>query len=108
MRYLRTVDTSMAPSSFVVPASKRLDLDDQEIHQAQVINKLRCKNVENIPFFYRFKVFTRYCFQTVVVRVPLTISSVFKVCFRRICHFCVNVRPIHDNFMLFANCSGKV
>ena len=53
--------------------------------------------------FYHFQVFTRCCFQNVLVRVPFSKSTGFKICQQKMCRFLVNGRPIRRLFHRFQN-----
>ena len=53
--------------------------------------------------FHHFRVFTRCCFQTVLVILPFSKSTVFKICRRKMCRFRVNGRPIRHIFHRFQN-----
>ena len=58
--------------------------------------------------FHHFQVFTRCYFQNVSVRAQLSKSTVFKICWQKMCRFRVNGRPIPSNFSLFSKCAGIV
>ena len=53
--------------------------------------------------FRHFLVFTRCRFQNVLVRVPFSKSTVFKICRQKMCRFRVNGRPIRRIFHRFQN-----
>ena len=79
------------------------DFDAKEMY-------LHCKN-RSIAFqkhrkmfcFHHFRVFTRCCFQTVLVIVPFSKSTVFKICQQKMCRFLVNGRPIFHTLHRFQN-----
>ena len=54
-------------------------------------------------FFHHFQAFTRCRFQNVLVGVPFSKSTVFKICRQNICRFRVNGRPIRRIFHRFQN-----
>ena len=49
------------------------------------------------------RVFTRYCFKFIPVRVPFSKSTVFEICRQKMCGFRVNGRPIRHIFHPFQN-----
>ena len=53
--------------------------------------------------FHHFRVFTRCCFQNVLVIVPFSKSIVFKTCRLKMCRFRVKGRPIRHIFHRFQN-----
>ena len=53
--------------------------------------------------FHHFQVFTRYSFPNVLIRVPFSKSTVFKICLQKMCRFRVNRRPIRRIFHRFQN-----
>ena len=61
------------------------------------------QSIKKMFFFHHFLVLTRCCFQNVLVKVPFSKSSVFKICPQKMCHFRVNGRPICYIFHHFQN-----
>ena len=53
--------------------------------------------------FHHFRVLARCCFQNVLVIVPFSKSTVFKICRQKMCRFRVNGRPIRHTFHRFQN-----
>ena len=49
------------------------------------------------------RVFTRCCFKFRPVRVPFSKSTVFEICWQKMCRFRVNGRPIRHIFHRFQN-----
>ena len=56
---------------------------------------------------HHFRVFTRCCFQNVLVIVPFSKSTVFKICRQRMCRLHVNGRPIRHIFHRFQNVAAS-
>ena len=54
-------------------------------------------------YFQHYQVFTQCRFQKVPVRVQFSKSTVFKMCWQKMCRFRVNGRPIHHIFHRFQN-----
>ena len=76
------------------------DFDAKEMY---LHSKNRSVSFQKHVLFNHFQVFTRCRFQNVLVRVPISKSTVFEICRQKMCHFRVNGRPIHHIFHRFQN-----
>ena len=57
--------------------------------------------------FRHFQVFTRCSFPNLLIRVPFSKSTVFKICGQKTCRFRVNRRPVRRIFHRFQNVPAK-
>ena len=61
------------------------------------------KTVKNVTVAKFEPAFTRCRFQQMLVRIPFSKSTIFKVCRQKLCHFRVNGKPIRHIFHHFQN-----
>ena len=78
------------------------DLDAKEMY-LHLKNRSVAFQESKIFCFHHLQVFTDYRFQNVLIRVPFSKSTVFKMCRQKMCRFRVNGRPIRHIFHRFQN-----
>ena len=79
------------------------DFDTKEMYLHPKNQSVSFKKFLKMFCFHYFEVFTRCHFQGVPARVPFSKSTVFKIYRQKMCHFCVNGRPIRHIFHRFQN-----
>ena len=79
------------------------DFDAKEMYLHLKNRSVVFKKRRKIFFFHHLQVFTEYYFQNVLVTVPFSKSTVFKICRQKMCRFRVNRRPIRRIFNRFQN-----
>ena len=93
---LKTVGNSPVKSSLQ-------DFDAKEVYLNPKNRSVSFQKRLKMSYFHHFKVFTRCRFQNVPMRVSFSKSTVFKICWQKMCRFHVNRRPIRRIFHNFQN-----
>ena len=79
------------------------DFDAKEMYLQTKNRSVSFQKRPKMFCFHHFQVFTRCCFRSVSVRVPISKSTVFKIYQQIMCSFRVNGRPIHHISYRFQN-----
>ena len=79
------------------------DFDAKEMYLHSKNRSVAFQKLRKMFCFHHFRVFTRCCFQNVLVIVPFSKSTTFKICWQKMCRFHLNGRPIRHIFHRFQN-----
>ena len=84
------------------------DFDAKEKYLHPKNRPVSIQKHRNMCCIHHCRVFTRCCFKFILVRVPFSKSTVFKICRQKMCRFRVNGMPIRNIFHRFQMCRHRV